>query len=333
MATAQPLLSPEEIAALTESMDASEDAAHDTRRPDATVKKHDLASEDSSLGVNVVALDMINERFIRSFRLGMLELLRANPKLSATRVQINRFGDYLYALKPPMSVNTIRMSPLRGHAVVVIEPSVIFSSLDSFFGGFGKGVSQLAPGRLFTPTESRIVNLILSVFFRSMREAWAPITHVEFEHVGSEINPQFAQIADENELVVVSRFESDGGPDAYPGFLDLVIPYVALKPIRDLLRGRVQSGDGDEDSDKVWRMQLEDAVGDSRLELRVVLGALELSLTALREMSAGDVFYFDRYDPARMLVRDTPVFDVEVGSAGQQLACRIADSIKPSSGE
>ncbi len=31
----------------------------------ATVRKHDLASEDSTLGVNISAIDMINERFIR----------------------------------------------------------------------------------------------------------------------------------------------------------------------------------------------------------------------------------------------------------------------------
>ena len=34
----------------------------------ARVKKHDLASEDSSLGVNITSIDMINERFIRTFR-------------------------------------------------------------------------------------------------------------------------------------------------------------------------------------------------------------------------------------------------------------------------
>jgi flagellar motor switch protein FliM len=56
----------------------------------ARVKKHDLASEDSSLGVNITSIDMINERFIRTFRLGLLEMLRTTPRINPKRVEIVR---------------------------------------------------------------------------------------------------------------------------------------------------------------------------------------------------------------------------------------------------
>jgi len=56
--------------------------------------------------------------------------------------------------------------------------------------------------------------------------------------VSSEINPQFAQIADENDLVILTRFEAEGNMDSQ-GFIDLVYPYASLKPIRELLRSRV----------------------------------------------------------------------------------------------
>ena len=174
MAESQSLLSSEELAALSASL--SDDGTDTTPgyNLDVQVRKHDLAAEDSSLGVNVASLDMINERFIRLFRLGMLEVLRTSPRMNPTRTQIMRFGDYLKDLKSPLSVNIVRMSPLRGYAMVVIEPTVVFSSLDSFFGGFGRGVGQLPPGRLFTPTETRIIKIILQVFFRSFKEAWSP---------------------------------------------------------------------------------------------------------------------------------------------------------------
>ena len=156
MADNKPLLSEEELEALASGLS---DGSLDTStgyNVDVPVRKHDLAAEDSSLGVNVASLDMINERFIRLFRLGMLEVLRTSPRMNPTRAQIVRFGDYLKGLRAPTSVNIVRMSPLRGYAMVVIEPTVVFSSLDSFFGGFGRGVGQLPPGRLFTPTEARI---------------------------------------------------------------------------------------------------------------------------------------------------------------------------------
>ena len=328
MSDAQPLLSVEELSALSAAVDDGSLSVDTGYNLDAQVRKHDLTTEDSSLGINVASLDMINERFIRLFRLGMMEVLRTSPRINPTHTQIVRFGDYLKDLRAPLSVNITRMSPFRGYAMVVIEPTVVFSSLDSFFGGFGRGVGQLPPGRLFTPTESRIIKIILQVFFRSLKEAWSPVTAVDFEHVSSEINPQFAQIADENDLVVLCRFEAEATSHG-SGFIDMVIPYVALKPVRDLLRSRVQTGDGNEESDKLWRNQLADAVKDAELDMNILLGKLQISLSQLQQMQAGDVLYFKKPDHARAMIRDLPVYDVEVGTMGGQTAVKIVDAISP----
>jgi len=322
------LLTPDELSALAEGvMDGSipVDTGFNTT---ARVKKHDLASEDSSLGVNITSIDMINERFIRTFRLGLVEMLRTSPKVNPNQVEIVRFGDYLKSLKAPLSVNVVRMNPLRGNSIVVIDPTVVFSSLDSFFGGFGKGVGNLPPGRLFTPTESRIINMILEVFFKSLTEAWAAVLPVEFELVSSEINPQFAQIADENDLVILTRFEAEGNMNSQ-GFIDLVYPYASLKPIRELLRSRVQSGDGNDESDKQWREELEEAVDSASLEARVLLGSVESSIGEIETMKEGDVLFFKKPELARLLVNGLPAFDVQVGTIGVQTAVQVERACIP----
>jgi flagellar motor switch protein FliM len=322
------LLSPEELSALAEGVNDGTIPVDTGYNTAARVRKHDLASEDSSLGVNVASVDMINERFVRLFRLGLLEMLRSSPRVTPTRVKIMRFGEYLQDLKAPLSVNVVRMNPLRGYSMVVMDPVVVFSSLDSFFGGFGVGVGQLPAGRLFTPTETRIINMILDVFFRSLKEAWSPLMDIEFELVSSEINPQFAQIADENDLVILTRFESESGPKAH-GFVDLVYPYSSLKPVRDLLRSRVQTGDGNEESDNQWRDDLGSAVDSADLEMRVLLSSFESNLSTIENLQPGDVLYFKKPELARLSINDVPAFDVQIGALGTQTAVQIERAVIP----
>jgi flagellar motor switch protein FliM len=325
---ASSLLTQDELNVLTEGVTDGSIPVDTGFNTTARVKKHDLASEDSSLGVNITSIDMINERFIRTFRLGLLEMLRTTPRINPKRVEIVRFGDYLKTLKPPLSVNTVRSNPLRGNSLVVIDPTVVFSSLDSFFGGFGRGVGQLPSGRLFTPTELRIIKMILDVFFRSLKEAWAPVMELDFEVVSQEINPQFAQIADENDLVILTRFDSEGNNDAN-GFIDLVYPYASLKPVRELLRNRVQTGDGNEDSEKQWHDDLSTAVDNAPLEMRVLLGSIESSFGEIENMQAGDLLYFKKPDSAKLLINGIPAFEAQVGTLGTQTAVQIERAIIP----
>ena len=114
------LLSADELSALAEGVNDGTIAVDTGFNTAARVKKHDIASEDSSLGVNVGSIDMINERFIRLFRPSLMDVLRSSPRINPTKVQILKFGDYVRELKAPLSVNVIRMNPLRGYSMVVI---------------------------------------------------------------------------------------------------------------------------------------------------------------------------------------------------------------------
>ena len=321
------LLSEDELKALSEGVADGTipvDTGYNTR---TKVKKHDLASEDSTLGVNLSSVEMINERFIRLFRLGLVEVLRSTPKCNPNKVEIIKYGDYLKGKTAPLAVNMIRLNPLRGHSLVVIDPDIIFQSLDVFFGGFGstQQTGALPPTRLFTPTENRIIKLIIEVFFESLKEAWAPLIELETELASSEINPQFAQIADENDLVVLCRF--DVGEGEKKNAIDLVYPYSTLKPIRDLLRNRVATGDGNELSDKQWSEDLEKAVSEASVELSVILGQLTTTYKTLMTAEMGQILYFKKDELARVDIHNNPCFLAELGSVDSQLAIKIKDSL------
>jgi flagellar motor switch protein FliM len=191
-----------------------------------------------------------------------------------------KFGDYVKTLKAPLSVNTIRISPMRGNSVIIIDPNVVFSSLDSFFGGFGKGrFRSAARPHVHRHRNSHHPHHLEQCFFAHSKMRGHPCLEIDCEQVSAEINPQFAQIADENDLVVLSRFDAEATASGGKGFIDLVYPYATLKPLRDLLRNRVASGDGNEESDKIWREDL--AVAVRRFRTRwyaVMMGEIKTTL-------------------------------------------------------
>ena len=131
----------------------------------------------------------------------------------------------------------MRANPLRGYTMVVIEPTVVFSSLDSFFGGFGRGVGELPPGRMFTPTETRIIRLILDVFTRSLKDAWSPIYDIDFEHVSSEIRGSFTRARMTMPRAVANRRSS-----TKPSWIPPINPSTLALFAEDQTTGRRRSG-------------------------------------------------------------------------------------------
>jgi flagellar motor switch protein FliM len=324
-------LSEEELNALTFDEGFEEDSGS-LLDPEAAlgsaVRPHNLVTEDTTIGINLAAVDMITERFTRHLRLGLMEVLRTSPRITADRVKTLPFSEYLKDLKAPLSVNTVRLSGLRGTSMVVIDPNVVFASLDNFFGGFGRGIDGLPPGRMFTPTETRIINIMLEVIFASIHEAWSPIMEINCEHIGSEINPAFVQIVDENDLVIVCHLEVElSGKER--GAVDIVYPFATLKPIRDILRGRVQDSEDPSVDHDVWARELAGAASDAELEHRVILGEIDLTLGDFNNMQPGDILDLKKYDTARVLVDDIPLFDADVGTANGYAAARLLTAVEP----
>lgn len=126
MADTSNLLSPEELAALASGIDDGTIAVDTGFNLTTRVKKHDLASEDSTLGVNTSSIEMINERFVRLFRMGLMEVLRTSPRINPSRAQIVRFGDYLKDLRAPLAVNTIRINPCVDSRWSRLNPRLCF---------------------------------------------------------------------------------------------------------------------------------------------------------------------------------------------------------------
>ena len=136
-------------------------------------------------------LEMVNERFARQLRVSLYNLLRKTVELSVGQVTMKKFSEYTHSLALPINLNLVKINPLRGTALFVLDPKLVFAIVDNFFGGVGRHAK--IEGREFTPTEMRVVHMLLRSAFADMQEAWTPIANIEVEYLNSEINPNFAE--------------------------------------------------------------------------------------------------------------------------------------------
>ena len=269
-------LTEEELLAISDSMqDSASDVINGSGNSLAI--SHDLAREDSALGFNQSAVDLVNERFARQVRMGLIEVLRTTPKITISKVENKTFRESTEKLVAPLAISTVRMNPLRGVSLIIIDPKIIFSTLDSFFGGFGKAIDDVTATRIFTPTEDTIINLLMNIILGSLKEAWAPILHVDFQRVSTEVNPAFAQIADDTDSMLVSHFDFILG-DNEEGFIQIIQPFSLLKPIRDLLRSRIVTTDDENEQTMKWTRDLLGACEDISLEMSVKIAEFKLKL-------------------------------------------------------
>jgi flagellar motor switch protein FliM len=286
------------------------------------VKSYDLAHQERIVRGRMPTLEMINERFARLFRVSLFQFIRRSAEIYISGIQIKKFSEFTQSLLVPTSLSVFRVNPLRGKALIVMEPSLIFTAVDNFFGGGGFFENAPSEGKEFTMTEMRIVLLIVELIFKDQKEAWKPVMNLDFEYLSSEINPRFANIIEPSELIVVSTIHVDlegGGGDVH-----IALPYAMLEPIRDLLD--VINSNNDE-VDENWYDSLYREVMRVGVPVNSILVEKNMSIRSVLSLKKGDVIPIDMPDFVSLDAAHVPIFTGKVGVSDGNYAIQITDRI------
>jgi len=99
----------------------------------AGIVQYDLANQDRIIRGRMPTLDIIHDRFIRLFRVTLSTALRKMANLSVNSTGPLKFSEFMNSLPLPSCLNILRLDPLRGAAVMVIESKLLYALVDSFF--------------------------------------------------------------------------------------------------------------------------------------------------------------------------------------------------------
>ncbi len=317
------LLSQEEIDALLHGVSSGDVDTEDEAPSPGEVRSYDFASQDRIVRGRLPTLEMINERFARYFRISLFNLLRRAGEISANGVQMFKFAEYVHSLYVPTSLNMVRIKPLHGTALIVLDPKLVFIIVDNFFGGDGRFPTKIE-GREFTPTERRVIRMILDQAFKDLKQAWAAALPVEFEYLSSEVNPHFANIVSPTEVVVVSSFhvELEGGG----GDLHVTMPYAMVEPIRELLDAGVQSDRGE--LDERWLNAMREEVKSAPLEVCSNLVETQITIGELMRLRPGDVIPIELSETVTVTAEDVPLFRGRFGVSQGHNAIKILERVE-----
>ncbi|HKK23846.1 MAG TPA: flagellar motor switch protein FliM [Pseudohaliea sp.] len=320
----QDILSQDEIDALLHGVEGgSVETETDDFAPRGGISLYDFNSQERIIRGRMPTLEMVNERFARLLRIGLFNMLRKAPEVSVGGVDLLKFGEYIHTLYVPTSLNMMRVPPLRGTGLTVLDPKLVFVLVDNFFGGDGRYHSKIE-GREFTATETRIIRRVLNQVFSDLQEAWRPVLPVEFQFHHMEVNPQFANIVSPSEAVVISRFhvELEGGG----GELHVTLPYTMIEPIRDMLDAGVQSDRNE--VDERWLRSVRRETRNAQVELASTLCEINIGLRDLLRMKPGDVIPIPTPETVVVEAEGVPVLRGRLGQSDGKVAVKVEEPIR-----
>jgi flagellar motor switch protein FliM len=319
---ANDVLNQDEIDALLHGVDKGTVPTEGADAPaPGEVRSFDFANQVRIVRGRMPTLEMINDRFARLFRTSLFSMLRRTPEITVMPIQMVKFGDYVQSLAMPTNMNMVKILPLRGTGLIVLDPKLVFAAVDNFFGGNGRFTK--IEGRDFTATENRIIHMILKHVFSDLKEAWSHVARLDIEYLSSEVNPHFANIVSPTEVVVVTGFkiELDGGG----GDVHVTMPYSMVEPLKELLHAGVASDRAEHD--ERWGHALREEIEDAEVELSTVLGRGKITMQQLLNLQPGDILPCDFSGRATVLAEDVPVFRGTFGVSHGQQAVQIEERV------
>lgn len=270
------------------------------KKDDRVVVTYDLTSQDRIIRGRLPQLEVIYEKFMRSFRVSLSSALRKIASLTLASTDFLKFGEFINTLPMPTCMSVLRFQNLRGSALLVIESKLAYALVDSFFGGADRPYTKIE-GKDFTQIELQIVRKVVDLAIEDLEAAWESVEKIGASFVRTEVNPQFVGIVPPTDVVIASTFDVE--LENANGTITIVIPYSTIEPIKQKLSSGFQI-ESDQTDKKLWTSIIREQLLETDMNIQVELGESAISLGDLMQLKVGDVIPLDQ--------DSTGEFDIQV---------------------
>jgi len=259
------------------------------------VKKYDFTRPDKFSHDQIKTLSIVHKTFSRLATLSLSGLLRKKAEIKVAQVDQLAFFEFIDSVPDPSAMAVIEMSPLRGSAILQIDPQVCFPLCDWIFGGSGSGDFG---NRELSAMERSITSIMVETILSDLGEAWKPLVDLKPSLGQIETSPQMAMIVPPTEMVILVSFKVETG--GHEGMINLCIPFLSIEPLLEKLSVLYWHS-------QTWSDRREylpaGGVASLKLDCEIVTEGEELSLKQIGQLKKGSLVHLPLFGEGRTHLR------------------------------
>jgi flagellar motor switch protein FliM len=322
------VLSQDEIDQLLSAISAGEISTEEVHQPkdQRKIKIYDFKRPDKFSKDQIRTVSIMHETFARLTTTSLSAQLRSLVHVHVASVDQLTYEEFIRSIPNPTTLAVVDMDPLKGSAILEIDPAITFSIIDRLFGGQGEGAKF---SRELTDIEQSVMEGIIVRVLGNLRESWSTVIDLRPRLGGIETNPQFAGIVPPSEMVVLVTLETKVGE--VEGMMNLCIPYLTIEPIISKLSGQYWYSSARRGTTTENLNILRDRLASVTVTLSAEIGNMEIPVREVLALRPGDIIRLDSVrvaDPMPLKVGDRKKFLCRPGVLGNKLAVQIVKKLE-----
>ncbi len=289
------------------------------------VKRYDFRRPDKFSKDQIRTIEMMHESFARHFGADLSAYIRTIAEITVTSVKQLTYSEYVERIPNPTSMAVFSLEPLKGMAILEINPSIIFPIIDRVLGGAGEAMSK---PRELTDLEQAIVGKLIEKAFVNLKDSWHRIADFDPEIKSRETNPQFVQIVAPNEMCMNLNFEVK--IKEHVGAMSICIPYMVIEPVLYRLSAKQWFTLTKEEMSEEMQEVLNDKIKKTWVPVFANIGSTELKMKEVIKLKKGDIIKLDTGVKDNILLRaeDKAMYYGKIGTKGRKKAVKITEIIE-----
>ena len=295
----------------------------DTRK----IKIYDFKRPDKFSKEQLRTVSNMHETFARLTTTSLSAQPRSLVHVHVASVDQLTYEEFIRSIPTPTTLAVVNMDPLKGNAVLEIDPAITFCMIDLLFGG--RGVTATNKNRDLTDIEQSVMEGIIVRILANMREAWTQVIDLRPRLGQIETNPQFAQIVPPSEMVVLITLETKVGDEE--GMMNFCIPYLTIEPIISKLSSQFWFSSVRRSSTTQYLGTLKEKLSSVDMEVVAEIGTIPLPVRDVLSLRTGDIVRLSNTkvgDPLTLSVGNKKKFFCQPGVVGKKMAVQVTGKIE-----